>query len=261
MTSELAGRPAGRVRWATFALWIVRVGIVAWVIGVGLALVGVSDRALGDRLSLQEYGFGYPNPTNPKGKPIEHNGPWLVLAADTSRRFCPQLNRPYDASDPAQASVYGRGACQISKAVRAGFGDVDVDGLRLVRQIEGPPDRVESGMTRVLFAGYAFFLLAAVSLERILRLTSRGRPFSKGAVRWLRALAVGGAGVLIVVPYFTDRFIDGLVREYFTADGVAEAGIGTSFNLGAVFGIVLILVIAEVWRAGINLQDDVEATV
>lgn len=249
---------ARRVLWATLALWAVRVWIAVWLATVGLTLIGDSDRALGDRLSFQEYGFAFPTKD---GGVEEHEGPFLVLTVEVDRLFCPSLNRPYDESDPATVPFYGKGACALAKTVRSDAGDVDVNGLRLVRQVEGPPGRVERELMLVLFAGYAAVLLASFSLERILRLTSQGRPFSRAAVRWLRALAAGVAGAAVVVPYVTDRFIDGLTRRYFASGDLAAASDGTRVDLASVFVIVLILVIAEVWRAGIRLQDDVEATV
>lgn len=257
-TSDTGPAPRRRIRWATVALVIVRLWIAALVVAIGFDLIGMTDRSLGDRLSFEEYGFSAPTPD---GGVEEHDGPWLVLTVDATRRFCSSLNRPYDESNPDDATGEIEGACRISKAVRSEFGDVDVDGLRLVRQVEGPPPRVEHQLMLVLLTKYAFFLLVAIALERILSLTSRGRPFSTPAVRWLRVLAAGVAGALLVVPFITDRFIDGLVREYFPESIATIGGAGSSIDLGGIFAVILILVIAAVWRTGIKLQDDVEATV
>lgn len=100
-----------------------------------------------------------------------------------------------------------------------------------------------------------------MALERILRLTALRRPFSRGAVLWLRVLAVAVAGVTVLMPALVDRFIDGLEQEYFAPAALAGADHGITVGVGPIMAVLLILALAEVWRFGIRLQEEAEGVV
>ncbi|MBO9532020.1 MAG: DUF2975 domain-containing protein [Solirubrobacteraceae bacterium] len=241
---------------ASVALLLVRLWIGLFVLVAPFALLGLDDRSLGDRLEFQEYGYSVPAGD---GEVEWHDGPWLVLHHDAEIQICSQQSRPYPADDPpvsADSTV-----CPAAKVFRKAFGDVDIDGLRLVRQVERPAGNVESRVSRLVWAGFFFVLLGAVALERILRLTALRRPFSSGAVLWLRVLALAVAGATIVVPALTDHFVDGLIRKYFDPAALAGMDDGFAVSAGSVAAVLLILVLAEVWRFGIRLQADADATV
>lgn len=258
VVAETSRRPRrSRIGWAHAALWIVRLVIAGFAISATFSLLGVSDKSLGNRLQFQEYGYGYPGPNGP----VEHNGPWLVLFLDAPLHVCPIQNRPRTNSDPPYGVLGSPSDCRAARRLRSQLGNIDVDGLRLVRQVEGPPESVGRTVSALVLATYGFLLLGAFALERILRLAARGRPFSDGAVFWLRVLAVGAAGVTILLPLLTDRFIDGLNRKYFDAAALEGSSSSITIQLGPILLVLLVLVVAQVWKLGTKLQRDAQATV
>lgn len=243
-------RPA---KLAMVAVVLVRLWVGLLIVLGFLTLIGGEDRALGDRLEFQEYGYHFP------GDERWQEGPWLVLHLDTNVQVCPSLVRPIPADDPPIQAP--RAACPAAKVLRETYGTVDIDSVRLVRQIQAPGVGVERRVDLLLWAGFASLILGAVALERLLRLAALRRPFARGSERWLHTLAASAALVAIIIPAITDRFIDGLVRRYFDADAVAALDDGLQISVGPVVVVFLLLVLAEIWRYGVRLQEDAEATV
>lgn len=242
---------------AVFSLALVRLLIAVFVIDGVFTFIGATDRSLGDRLEFQEYGYRVPTSLGGDGR--WHDGPWLVLHLDAGLRICSKQDRPHPADDPP---VYApQSVCPAAENLRKTFGDVDIDRLELVRQIEGPAAGIEGRIDLLLWARFAALLVGALALERLLRLAARRQPFARASVLWLRLLAGSAVAVAIVIPLLTDRFIDGLIRRYFNPQAVAGLDDRIAVSGGTVLGVVLLLVLAEIWRYGIRLQEDAEATV
>lgn len=133
---------------AAAALMLTRIWIGLFLVMATFTLIGGEDRSLGDRLEFQEYGYTFPTGG---GRIEEHDGPWLVLHHDAEIQICPKQSRPYPIDDPpvtADSSV-----CPAAATLRKTFGDVDIDRLELVRQVERPAANVEPRLNRLVFGG------------------------------------------------------------------------------------------------------------
>ncbi|MEH3053263.1 MAG: DUF2975 domain-containing protein [Patulibacter minatonensis] len=124
-------------------------------------------------------------------------------------------------------------------------------------ELEHPSGRVK--VLAVLEAVWhlATLLLGLWALGAVLRAGLDGEPFGARAVRALRALALAlvlAGPVAKVVAHLTTAAI---VRD---AGGTGE-GITWGVSLMPLFGAVVVLAVAEVWRYGIGLQRESEATV
>jgi hypothetical protein len=111
-----------------------------------------------------------------------------------------------------------------------------------------------------------FFFLLVVGLwliQRIAASIKQGDPFSHANARRLARI-----GVLLLAGYPLAVLAEGLFRNWFFSNEnspvlpEAEITIGFPlFSLSAILGGVCFLVLAEVFRYGLRLREDVEATV
>ena len=118
----------------------------------------------------------------------------------------------------------------------------------------------------LLVGSYAasFLLVVAVLwlIQRVAASIKRGDPFQQANVRRLRWI-----GILLLVGYPLAVVFDGFFTNWFFSNEnspVLAPGMVIGFpifSLGAILGGVCMLVLAEVFRYGVGLREDVEATV
>jgi hypothetical protein len=94
-------------------------------------------------------------------------------------------------------------------------------------------------------------------LRRLLRSVRDGDPFTATNVQRLRIL---GALILVGVPVVT-LFSSWCASELATSTGLTGAGIQISIPGGGFIAGVGVFALAEVFAAGVRLQDDLEGTI
>ncbi len=109
----------------------------------------------------------------------------------------------------------------------------------------------------ILGGGYAF--------AQILRRTSRRQPFASENVAWLRMLAVFVALGGFVVPFAIHRFEIALIDRYRPTPVGGERAPLDPLHAGPgvapITIVLMVLAFAEIWRLGIRLREDAEATI
>lgn len=120
----------------------------------------------------------------------------------------------------------------------------------------------------VVIATHAsFFLLLVAGLWLVQRIAASirqgGDPFQNATAQRLRWV-----GTLLLFGYPLAVFLEGFFRNWFFSNehspALLAAGTTIGFpvlSLGAILGGVCFLVLAEVFRYGVRLREDVEATV
>ena len=97
-------------------------------------------------------------------------------------------------------------------------------------------------------------------LRELVRSVREDDPFSTDNVRRLRIV-----GSLLLLAYPVFQYVSGALHEWILTTGGPSALDATvdvdPFSLGAVFGGLSLLVLAEVFAHGIRLREDVEGTV
>jgi hypothetical protein len=108
--------------------------------------------------------------------------------------------------------------------------------------------------------GGLLILYALWQLRRLVGSIRAGDPFSADNVRRLRVL-----GWLLLAAYPVFQYVTGGVNEWILSTGapdIAGARVEVDpFSIGAVFGGLVLLVLAEVFGHGLSLREDVEATI
>lgn len=243
--------------WATVALVVVRVVIAVTLLGYAAVTVspGHTSTGYGDRVELED-GWYDEHGTNHKGQRL------LVSMLTTQRalQLCPYRMAPVPGRPGVTTSVERN--CWARRNLDQEVDGVDVGAWTMTKEVVDPPASVGRTLMAFSLLGLFGFAVVALSLERILRLTTRRQPFAAANVHWLRLLAGGVALVGIVSPVLVDRYADTLVLEHMGQAGEEALG-SEGFAVGATpfFVVVLILVLAEIWQFGIRLQAEAEATV
>jgi hypothetical protein len=108
--------------------------------------------------------------------------------------------------------------------------------------------------------GGLLILYALWQLRRLVGSIRAADPFSTDNVRRLRAL-----GWLFLAAYPVFQYVTGGVNEWILSTGgpdIAGARVDIDpFSIWAVFGGLVLLVLAEVFGHGLRLREDVEATI
>ena len=111
-------------------------------------------------------------------------------------------------------------------------------------------------------AGFLLTVGVLWLIQRVAASMRRGDPFQQANVRRLR-----GIGLLFLIGYPLAVFVDGFFKNWFFSNEQSPALAPDMlidfpvFSLGAVLGGVCMLVLGEVFRYGVGLREDVEATV
>lgn len=107
-----------------------------------------------------------------------------------------------------------------------------------------------------LLLGIGTVLLGLWSMRSLLVLAGRGRPFHPRSVFWLRLMA--GAVVVNVVSAAIGAAI---VGRLITAAGGGTGHVPFDLDASWLWAAFILLALSEIWRSGIALQRDAEATV
>lgn len=241
---------------AAVALLLVRVALVVVLLSVPVLGLFHEDGPIDDRVVLRDLGA-----STVDGGATWEGGPELLLRQTAPLTLCPRPQAGQLVLPFAPLELRGRSNCRTLTDIAAVYGDVEVEGVQLVKQIQPPPSGVGRKVDLLRLVNYLFVLIAGLALERILRLTTQRRPFAPQTVRWLRVLAGGVAGVAIVVPWLTDRLVAGLIEDQFPAAAGLESASAWTVRIAPWCVVLLILVLAEVWRYGVRFQKEAEGVV
>ena len=239
---------ASATSWAAAALVVAR----AWLAFLAVAFVwttvsgpGGAERVLVDGITRN------------------HETRAMTVEAETSDRqvLCP--TRQVQEID-GSSLIYT--PCRAAKAVAdAKPRNAKLAEFRLDVRVDSPTVADHRTFDALSIVGLLLVVLGAVAVERMLSRVVKRQPFAMENVRWLRVIAVVVALHGWVVPTLAYRFGDALVLrqtalgsgEFSTVHRVGE----NTGGLAPLLLALLVFVLAEVWRFGIRLQDDVEATV
>ena len=137
-------------------------------------------------------------------------------------------------------------------AARAGEGDGPFgEMLRLLRR--GP---MFAGFLLMLDLYIAALLLVADRLRRVFATLIAGRPFERENVERLRV--IGLSLIVLEVAGYALRLLAAALSPEHPA---SAHGVRFSVNFTAGFAIVVVFVLAEVFREGARLQDEAELTI
>jgi hypothetical protein len=147
-------------------------------------------------------------------------------------------------------AVIGSGLGVLLSLLSPDFGAGFMDGIAGVR---GPDDDRPLLATMVFIAGFVMTLSAwwvINRLRRIFRAVNEGDAFEPANVGRLRAMGLGLIGVQIGVAILASG---GLLTE--------TATWGWTFDAGAWLGILVVFMLAEVFRQGSAMRDEQRMTV
>lgn len=240
-------RSTGRARttWAATALVLVRAVLGLAVLGIVFALTPLGpsgEQRLGD-IALDRHAMT------------------VDVSAQDSFLLCPaRVLRDIDGPRNMQVE------CRTSRAVdRAEPPNFKLTGFQFELQI--PRVSVSERRTFVALktAIALAFLIGLFAIERILRRVTAGEPFDERNVWWLQLMAITVALGGLALPSVVLSFTNSLISEHGDVTGLANLYEPMSADTGwrwvASAMTLLILVLAEVWRYGIRLQRESEATV
>lgn len=133
----------------------------------------------------------------------------------------------------------------------------ELDGETRVVLNEHRPDALGVGLAAVVLAlAHGACLLFLLWLDRLFAKVLAGDPFDPSVVRALRGMA--GTVAIGAIGYGIGTAV--LSKHLVSLRG-GEASFELSLHLSVAIWAVFLLALAEVWRYGIDLQRDVEATV
>lgn len=254
----------GRTRWASVGLIVVRFGLLsgALVAVVVLLVGGGLERRIDDRVRIEQ---GYLAPGDPDGRRWQdRTTEWygdmvrLQLAVDSpvGGTLCPEPVLEVNRVTGRPVARERLSDCPIADDVRAEYGG-DPVGVKVYKLVVNPPASVGRKINAVIATGFLLTMLAGLAIERLLARAARRRPFDRSAVTWVRLFIGAIAGLSIGLPVAADLLVRSLVQEYLPALPTP----GVSLSAWPVLFVLLLLALAEVWRYGISLQEDAEATV
>jgi hypothetical protein len=246
LRSDRSSRAGGAfpTRWANVSLFVVRLLLLSGAAAAVVALTSSSDR--GGRTHLG---------------PLSRSGDSLAISVAST-----EPNAVCEKHHVRSGEHLLPGAeCDLSRALAGAQAHrATVVGVALDIRAE-PATAGELGTyARLRLLRVFGLLVGALALERMLTNVALRRPFAPRNIAWLRAIAVSVAFVGLLIPWQVGRLADGLVRRY---GDLAPDQLVLSYNASdagrwiALGAVVLILVLAEIWRYGIRLQREAEATV
>ncbi len=120
----------------------------------------------------------------------------------------------------------------------------------------GTADLAQPGVAATVLAlGIGFLivmLVVLINLRRIMKTVAGGLPFALANITRLRTIAAAMAALLV------GQVLTGLlIPAHLRAQGDIQGG----FNAGLFLSILVVLVLAEVFREGARLHEDVEGTI
>jgi len=135
------------------------------------------------------------------------------------------------------------------------------DGLvavDLVLQNATMGERFTQALPGLVFAGLA--IAVGWLLFQLLRSTESGEPFTTRNVRRINTIALifGAGGIL---AQYAEGFADSMVTITRRLPTTPNQFFGFSFSLEPLVAMLVILLLAEVFRRGVKLRDDVEGLV
>lgn len=247
---------AGRVPstgWATAAFTVTSVVLGLSVAAFVYGLVNAS--------------FGGDSPQATIG-PIEvRNGSYVVAGESTYlEAVCPLIRGRNEVGGYVRLQQECRASTLLGRSKPAG---ARVTGVTFDVETANPTTADRLKFNALSWGGVAIWILGLVAVQRILRRAKLREPFAVENVRWLRVLAACVAIGGFVVGVLVNRFADSLIERSLRGSGALEESsfvlihrpASTDVGLAPLLVAFLILVLAEVWRFGIRLQEDVEATV
>lgn len=168
------------------------------------------------------------------------------LPADVLEERANSAGKGFDPDDDRLGRVraeYGSGARL------AGIEEITIES-------RDPSPGLWASALLTLLAGWGSGITFLFGLRTVLASAARGTPFATQTVRWLRVMAVA----LVV------NALGAAIGQNVTGSLLASAGGGTSgvrfhLNTALLGGAFILLALAEVWRYGVTLQRDAEATV
>lgn len=245
--------------WATAALVTVR--FIGGYLLIGFLLLSFNGTGNhvefhGDRLKLEDGYF------DDFGRLQQQQRLTITVDATHSLALCPAVKQGRPVPGRPEAQYYPEQNCWARRALNRDVNGVEIGDWSMRKVVIGPSASVGRTMTALALLSLLFFGIAVFAIERILRQTAARRPFARSNVGWLQVLAIGVTGLGILAPLLQDWYVDGLVEQYF-GEYTTRAFVDGTFPVvwGPAVAVVLILVLAEIWRFGISLQEDVEATV
>lgn len=172
------------------------------------------------------------------------------LDADQLDEDAAEASTPEDA---ARVRAAGRALTELT--ISSGE-PAEIDGTSVLTRLQHPTARQKVLAVLAAIAAFLPLMLGGLLLERILRTARGGDAFSAANVSTLQRLAViavlGSYGAGLVDFGVAAALADGRF------DGLHVKG---TFGLGPIVVGALLLALAEVWRHGLELRADVEATV
>lgn len=245
--------------WATVALVTVRFyGGLLLIVGLSIAFNGSSNtiQHLDDRIELEDGFYDDFDRFQDKQRLT------FTVGATQPLKLCPDVKQGRPVPGMPGTEYYPERNCWARRTLDRDVKGVTVGDWSMRKEVVGPSRSVGRTMTALMLVSIAFLGMALFAIERILRQTAARRPFARSNIGWLRVLAAAVAGAGILAPLMHDWYADRLVEQYFGANAtrvfIDET---TPVGYGPAAAVVLILVLAEIWRFGIRLQDDAEATV
>ncbi len=244
--------------WRVF-LALLRLSLVVGAV-LTIAFVATADLwefGLDDRVYLET--TSAESRPGPDGEPVvgaDVEPLHLMIQTPRFASLCP--DRFVELRDNAQGS-FGEirpTDCPAARAIRQRYG-ADPTAAIVHKVVLHPPGSVRTQLSAVIAFSWAALLFAVLCLERLLTAAAKGGPFARGTVRWVRGLAIGVAGLLIVVPNVSNAVVADLTRTYLP-DVPVE---GFRLSPWSVVVVLLVAALAEVWRRGVLLQRESEATV
>ncbi len=226
--------------WVRLALLVVRVAQGALAL---LAIALVLLNASGQHVNLQLA----------ESVGIDGNGVVVVLGE-------PGYMKGICSGEHGPSGAFTTGdLCPDDAKVRQAFGRTAVVDHVVVRKTDRTADRNVWLLECLALVGLAAFAVILGSLGRVLKRAAAGRPFARESVRSLRVIAaavvVGGT----IVPWLGGKVTQSAVEVQLGPESVPLDALG--LTLWPCLMALLLLALAEVWRFGIGLQEDAEATV
>ncbi len=247
--------------WASAGLVVIRGAALLAVIGLLFVVVAPGDsssQVISDgQIELESGWYDEEADALQDGRRLTI----AVLSEYMPLELCPSRSEAMESRPGVSQAVEAR--CWARRNLDANYDGVDVGEWTMVKHVEDPPASVTWTLALLELVALLGVGLVLLSLDRILVRTARRQPFASDNVRWLRLLAVGVGVAGIVHPALERRYTNELVLEYLGQAGKQAIAFDEWWAVGYTpwIAVLLVLILAEVWRFGIRLQEDVEATV
>lgn len=131
-----------------------------------------------------------------------------------------------------------------------------VDARKINLDVPDPSPSIWAAAVFTLVLSFGAIMAFLYALRQVLERARRGDPFHPRTVFWLRVMA--GA---LVVHTFGVTFGRQAVARLIASDGGAAEHMPLGLEFYGLGGAFILLALGEVWRYGVALQRDAEATV